>query len=68
MSGEVNSRDVEATVRAPMPNGTVGVSCPIDDTSVGKGVQYSVEESPPWHMSVLLGFQVLYHHSKVFMW
>ena len=41
------------------PNGMVRQSSStVNDTSVGRGVQYSVEESPPWHMSVLLGFQV----------
>ena len=59
MSGDGSGlkRDAASTSDA-MPNGMVRQSSTVDDTSVGRGVQYSVEESPPWHMSVLLGFQV----------
>ena len=59
MSGDGSDvkRDAASTSDAT-PNGMVRQSSTVDDTSVGRGVQYSVEESPPWHMSVLLGFQV----------
>ena len=59
MSGDGSDvkRDAASTSDTT-PNGMVRQSSTVDDTSVGKGVQYSVEESPPWHMSILLGFQV----------
>ena len=59
MSGDSSDLKREAASTSDTtPNGMVRQSSTVDDTSVGKGVQYSVEESPPWHMSVLLGFQV----------
>ncbi len=41
-----------------LPNGGLHADTPLEEAISGEGIQYTVEESPPWHMTIMLGFQV----------